>query len=61
MSTHTKISGDGNEELAIGEHNESSCGTLGHDEISDAKWEKIDLVVLSACNTGGLTEYGIVI
>ena len=37
---------------------ESSCGTLGHDEISDAKWEKVDLVVLSACNTGGLTEYG---
>lgn len=58
LSTHTKISGDGNEELVIGEHNESSCGTLGHDEISDAKWEKVDLVVLSACNTGGLTEYG---
>lgn len=58
LSTHTKISCDGNEELVIGEHNESRCGTLGYDEISNAKWGNVDLVVLSACNTGGLTEYG---
>ena len=58
LSTHTKISGDGNEELVIDEYNEGSCATLGYGEISNAKWENVDLVVLSACNTGGITEYG---
>lgn len=58
LSTHTKISGVGNEELVIGEYSEGSYATLDYNEISNAKWENVDLVVLSACNTGALTKYG---
>lgn len=58
FSTHTVISKDGNAELVIDEDNADDYITLGYDEISSAKWDNVDLVVLSACNTGGITEYG---
>lgn len=58
LSTHTKISCDGNEELIVGDYNEGKSATLDYNEISNANWKNVDLVVLSACNTGGITEYG---
>lgn len=57
FSTHTRINCEGEAELVVGEDNEGKYLTLGGEEISNANWNGVKLVVLSACNTGVANIY----
>lgn len=58
FSTHTIKSDDANMEMVIDEDYNQKRITIGYDDIVNADWNDVKLVVLSACNTGMMDEFG---